>query len=94
MVVPKELFEKAERYEKLKAETDDLYKELEEWANENGMYDIYVYSFGTAKVPEGSKQTDDGEYCDRRMTGEDSGEGYYYYPVENSSRYMKVGYSF
>lgn len=44
----------------------------------------------TAKRPE---QTN-GEYCDQWMRGEDSGDGTYYYPIEGSTQYFWVEYSF
>ena len=35
-----------------------------------------------------------GEYCDQWMRGEDSGDGIYYYPIEGSTQYFWVAYSF
>ena len=35
MTVPKEIAEKAARYEKLVNEANELFKELDEWVNEN-----------------------------------------------------------
>lgn len=93
MQVPKEIAEKAERYEKLKVETDKLYEELEEFANKNGFEDFGVNGFGVSQEPEGDEQSN-GEYCNQWMHGEDSGGGTYYYPIEGSTQYMWVGYSF
>lgn len=39
-------------------------------------------------------ETGDGEYCDQWMRGEDSGDGIYYYPIEGSTQYFWVAYSF
>lgn len=93
MRVPKELAEKAEKYEKLKAEIDKLYEELKEFADENGFEDFWVDDFGISQEPEGEEQLD-GEYYDQYMNGEDSGDGVYYYPIEESTQYMWVKYSF
>ncbi len=93
MKVPKEIAEKAERYEKLKAEVDKLYEELEEFANEHRFADFYVETFGVSQEPEGEEQTD-GEYCNQWMRGEDSGDGTYYYPIEGSTQYFWISYSF
>lgn len=93
MKVPKEIAEKAERYEGLKAEADQLYEELEEFAYENGFEDFWITGLGTVQKPIGQKQSD-GEYCDQYMEGEDSGHGTYYYPIEGSTKYMFIEYSF
>ena len=93
MEVPKEIAEKATRYEKLSNEANELFEELESWANENGFEDLLVTGFGISQKPTGKSQSD-GEYCDQVMYDEDSGNGNYYYPVEGSSKYMRVEYSF
>ena len=93
MLIPKEIAEKAERFEKIKKELDALFEELEEWANENGFEDTLICGFGRSQEPEGEEQTD-GEYCDQTMRGEDSGSGIYYYPIEGSTEYMWVEYEF
>lgn len=84
---------KAERYKELKKEIDKLYEELEEFANENGFEDFWIDGFGVSQEPNGEEQTD-GEYCDQWMRGEDSGDGIYYYPIEGSTQYFWVAYSF
>lgn len=93
MTVPKEIAEKAARYEKLVNEANELFKELDEWVNENGFDGIYAHSFGVSKEVHGEEQLD-GEWCDQIMIGEDSGDGTYYYPIEGSNMYMYVKYSF
>ena len=35
-----------------------------------------------------------GEYCGLTIYGEDSGDGVIYYPIEDSTQYMRVAYSF
>ena len=70
MTVPKEIAIKANRYEMLKKEVDELYEELESWASENGFDGIWVNDFGTAQEPVGEEQ-EDGEYCNQTMTGKE-----------------------
>lgn len=91
--VPKEIAAKAEEYEKLKNRIDMLYEELEKWANENGFEDFWVEGFGVSQEPCGDEQSN-GEYCDQWMNGEDSGSGTYYYPIEGSTQYLWIKYSF
>ena len=93
MKAPKEIASKAERYKELKKEIDKLYEELEEFANDNGFEDFWIDGFGVSQEPNGEEQTD-GEYCDQWMRGEDSGDGIYYYPIEGSTQYFWVAYSF
>lgn len=49
--------------------------------------------FGVAQEPEGEEQPD-GEHCGLTIYGEDSGDGVIYYPIEDSTQYMWVAYSF
>lgn len=93
MTVPKEIAIKANRYEMLKKEVDELYEELESWASENGFDGMWVNDFGIAQELVGEEQ-EDGEYCNQTMAGEDTGYGDYYYPIEGKSQYMRIGYSF
>lgn len=93
MKVSKEIAAKAEEYERLKNRIDKLYEELCEWANKNEFEDFWVTGFGVSQDVDGEEQLD-GEFCDQYMSGEDSGSGTYYYPIENSTRYLWVEYSF
>ncbi len=93
MKVSKEIAKKAAEYEEAKKKADKLYEELEAWSNENGFEDFYINDFGIVEEPEGEEQKE-GEYCKQFMRFEDSGSGTYYYPIENSTQYMWVGYSF
>lgn len=93
MKVSKEIANKAERYETLSKEIDELYEKLKEFANEHGFEDFWIEGFGISKEPSGEEQLD-GEYCDQWMRGEDSGDGTYYYPIEGSTQYFWVSYSF
>ena len=61
MTVPKEIAIKANRYEMLKKEVDELYEELESWASENGFDGMWVNDFGIAQEPVGEEQ-EDGEW--------------------------------
>lgn len=70
MTVSKEIAEKAARYEKLVNEANELFEELDEWANENGFDGIYAHSFGVSKEVHGEEQSD-GEWCDQIMIWED-----------------------
>ena len=56
MTVPKEIAIKANRYEMLKKEVDELYEELESWASENGFDGMWVNDFGIAQEPVGEEQ--------------------------------------
>lgn len=93
MKVPKEIASKAERYEELKKEIDKLYEELEEFANENGFENFSVEDFGISQDPVGEEQPN-GEYCDEEMQEVDSGIGMHYFPIEGSTQYFWVAYSF
>lgn len=54
---------------------------------------FWVNGFGVSQEPEGEEQSD-GEYCDQWMLGEDYGDGTYYYPIEESTQYFWIAYSF
>lgn len=87
MRVPKEIAEKADEYERLKRREEQLCEELTAWACENGFEDLYVDGFGVSQEPEGEEQVD-GEYCDQAT----SGDGTYYFPIEDSTEYMWIKY--
>lgn len=93
MKVPKEIAKKTAEYEEAKQKADKLFAELEEWSKENGLEDLYIENFGIVQEPKGEEQGN-GEYCNQYMRFEDSGDGTYYYPIEDSTQYMWVGYSF
>ena len=93
MKVSKEIAKKAAEYEKAKKKAEKLYEELEEWSHENGFEDFYINDFGIVEEPEGEEQKE-GEYCKQFMRFEDSESGTYYYPIENSTQCMWIGYSF
>lgn len=93
MKASKEIAKKAAEYQKLKGKVDDLYKELQEWAAERDFEDFYIHGFGVVSEPNGDNQSN-GCYCDQVMLGEDYGSGTYYIPIEGSSEYLFVTYSF
>ena len=66
---------------------------MEEFANANGFENFGISGFGVSREPNGEEQND-GEYCDQGMYWEDSGDGVYYYPIEGSTQYFWVAYSF
>lgn len=93
MKASKEIAKKAAEYQKLKGKVDDLYEELQEWAAERDFEDFYIHGFGVVSEPNGDNQSN-GCYCDQVMLGEDYGSGTYYIPIEGSSEYLFVTYSF
>ena len=67
---------------------------IEKWFDETGEFcGLYVNGFGVTRQPEGDEQGD-GEFCNQFMSGEDSGSGVYYYPIEDSTEYVYVAYCF
>lgn len=94
MKIPKDLADKARRYEKLQLECTALCKELTEWFNENGADGVYISAIFTCDEPCGEYQHSDGEWCDQSSVGDsgDSFEGNYYHQVEDDSSF--VGYSY
>ena len=62
------------------------------WADKNGFEHIWADDFGISEAPKGKKQFDGG-YCDQFVPGEDYSVANYYYPIEGSSQYIRVGYS-
>lgn len=94
MIVPKEIAEKAERFENLTNELDRLRDELETWAYENGYVEITAMAYGTTWNPEGEPM-EGGEYLNHTpniLFGEDHGSGKHYYPIEDSDMFMWIEY--
>ncbi len=86
MKISKKIAEKVKRYQKLKAETDKLFRELnnffEEKQGDEGVWDFFI-----TNKPQGVKQFN-GEYCDQTTLGEDWYRGVYYHPIKNSDNYV------
>ncbi len=91
MKVSKEIADKVEKYQKLKSETDKLYEELREFFEEEHEIEGFCDPFITDE-PQGVRQSADGEFCDQTILGEDWYRGEYYYPIENSDKYVGCHY--
>lgn len=93
MKVSLEILEKVEKLVTIEEEADkiraELYKELSPYFD-----GCYIDGYSIADEPEGCEQ-DGGEWCNQYLGYiSDSGDGIYYYPVENSEKYLAVAYSF
>lgn len=91
MKVSKEISDKVEQYQKLQSQADELYKELKHYFEDEQGLEGFCGSFITDK-PQGVRQSADGEFCDQTTLGEDWYRGEYYYPVENSDKYVGCHY--
>lgn len=91
MRVSKGIAAKVQRYQKLKSEVDGLYKDLKKFFEEECGLEGFCEPF-IADNPQGMRQTADGEFCDQTTLGEDWYSGEYYYPIENSDRYVGCHY--
>lgn len=95
MKAPKEIVECVEKYARLRKEFERIDKEMEEcrktfaeWEGDNGVYIGHLF---IAEKPEGESQGD-GEYCNQYQLGEDWYKGIYYYPIEESDKYVAYDY--
>lgn len=97
MKISKDVVEKVKRYESLKQEIDELYRELTEvFADESLMGEFCVCDdFGTCKRPSSgrTKAIGTGEYREVTAMFEDSEWGNYYFPAEDSDDFVVVHYS-
>ena len=93
MKVSKEIAKKVERLNEIEAEAGKLHAELRK---ELGDYfdGCYINGYCIADQPCGDEQHD-GEYCEQ-YTGYfcDSGSGTYFFPIEDSKKYLAVQYDF
>lgn len=93
MTVSKQTAEKVKRlmdlYEEVVQIETELRKQFGEYCD-----GCCIDGFSIADEPQGDHQQD-GEYCNQ-WTGyiEDSGNGVYYYPIENTQEYLAISYSF
>lgn len=93
--VSQELAAKVNRYQELESECNRLYEEicseLIEFSAENA--DICINGFAIFDEPLGDPQGD-GEFCDQ-YSGyiEDDYHGTYFYPIEDSDKYLGMSYS-
>ena len=90
MKVPKTIADKVQKYQELKQQQEQLYKEIEEYFENELDAQGFGEPFITSK-PKGHLQNDD-EYCDQHCIYEDWYQGTYYHQIEGSKKY--VGYSF
>ena len=90
MKVPKTIAGKVQKYQELKQQQEQLYKEIEEYFENELDAQGFGEPFITDK-PKGHLQNDD-EYCDQHCIYEDWYQGTYYHQIEGSKKY--VGYSF
>lgn len=91
MKVSKQIANKVERYQKLQAQADKLYKELKQYFEEEHGLEGFCTQFITGK-PQGIRQSADGEFCDQNTLGEDWYKGEYYYKIEGSDKYVGCHY--
>ena len=91
MKVSQEIADKVKQYQELQSQADKLYKELKEFFEEENGLEGFCTPF-IADKPQGARQTDDGEFCDQITLGEDWYKGEYYYPIENSDKYVGCHY--
>ena len=97
MAVSKDIVKKVKKYEALKQEADELYRELTElFADESLMGELCVCDdFGICERPssEMATPTETGEYREVITRFEDSEWGNYYFPAEDSDEFVVVHYS-
>lgn len=91
MKVSIEIAVKVIRYQKLKTQTNALYRELKEYFEEELELDGFEDAF-IAEKPQGIRASADGEFCNQITLGEDWYRGEYYYPIENSDKYVGCNY--
>lgn len=91
MKVSKEISDKVERYQELQLQADNLYEELKQYFEDEQGLEGFCAPF-IAEKPQGIRQTADGEFCDQIILGEDWYRGEYYYPIENSNKYVGCHY--
>lgn len=98
MKVPKEVATFVEEYEKINNQIHELVKELEackkvftDWEEENCDAGVYIGDLYIVDKPTGEEQCD-GEYCNQICQGEDWFTGTYYYPIEDSDKYVAYTY--
>lgn len=95
MTATKALADKIRTYQKLQEQTTTLFEEIEKelikLSPENA--DICINDFDVYSEPAGEDQGD-GEYCDQYSGPcEDDYHGTYFYPIEDSDKYIGMSYS-
>lgn len=93
MKIRNEIMTKVNRLKEIQAEEEQICSELV--AEFKSSFDgCYIEDFSIVDEPSG-EDDGDGQYCDQ-WTGyfPDSGSGTYYYPIENSTKYLAISYTF
>ena len=97
MAVTKEIAQKVERYLNLMTEANEIFNELEELFQREdlmgGLVNIEEFGVAGCEPSEIAEPTENGEYNQITTRFEDSVWGTYYFPIENSKRYVVVDYS-
>lgn len=95
MQIPKEIAEKVSEYQTLQQKSKKLWDEVVEWLNEWGADGVDIEDIYISEKPTGTKQYDDGEWCEQHPYGccEDSFYGEYYHKIEGSDKYVGYHYS-
>ena len=96
MAVSKEVAEKVKRFEKLSSEANELYSELQELFNSDDYLGDMVLIGGVSisgNPADIAEPTEDGEYNQIITRYEDSVDGCYFVPIENSDEFVAVNYS-
>lgn len=93
MKVNKEIVKKIKRLNKIVKEWDAIHKELHEYFK-SYMSDVYFGDYRIVDEPSGGAQGE-GEYCEQWTGyGGDCGYGTYYYPIEDSKKFVAITYEF
>lgn len=96
MAVSKEIAEKVKRFEKLSSEANELYSELQGLFNSDDYLGDMVLIGGVSisgNPANIAEPTEDGEYNQIITRYEDSVDGCYFVPVEDSDEFIAVNYS-
>lgn len=91
MKIPVSIAAKVAEYEEAQKKADQLFAELQLWFNEHADDCVDRGSPYITDTPTGDPQGD-GEYCDQIQIGEDWYQGTYYYPIEDSDKYVAYPY--
>lgn len=96
MSVPKEIAEKVKRYQQLETEASKLYDELEVIFNSDDFLGdmVAINNVSLSDNPANiAEPTENGEFNQIITRYEDSVDGCYFVPVEDSDEFIAVRYS-
>lgn len=94
MVVSTDIVKKIKLYQDFQSKADEIYAELAEYFVEEQGLEGFLLPF-IADNPKGDIQFQIGkycEYCDQITLGEGCYKGEYYYPIEDSDKYVGCSY--